>query len=638
MGTRVGTLVLAALAAAIAAGCGREDRSAGPPPRHVLLVSIDTLRADALACYGNAEARTETFDRLAGEGVRFQAAIAPSPVTLPSHASMLTGLDPWTLGILDNGIYRLAPEFDSLAEILAAEGFETAAFIGGYPLTADSGLDQGFARYDDAIPMRERARYHNPERSAEEVTDAALVWIESRAEPSRSSFIFVHYYDVHAPYQPPARYVSSTATAGAEETFVDYPGEVAYVDDQLGRLLDALRESGALDDTLVVVTADHGEGLMDHGELTHSIFLYDEVVRVPLILRFPPALPAGREIDEVVGIVDIAPTILDALGLPTPRIDGRSLWRLARGGDDGPRTAVFSESQVGRLSYGWSGLRSIRTVEWKYVDAPEPELYSLADDAEERVNVAEDHPGTVESLQRRIEEAFREAASAEAVEISQEEIDRLRSLGYLQGMAEGPATDADDSIRGPDPKAMISQYIQLQLAAGEMSEGRYFKAESRLEELAARDPANVTARCRLADARIAQGDYPAARQTLREALAVARGRGRAPVIWRMAGLERRSGNHDRAMAYYREYTEMTAPSGRTVEQMALTMKEAGKPGEAESLLRDWIEERPSSLIGLRSLARLLDETGREHEADELWSTILEIRPHDEEAASAASRR
>jgi arylsulfatase A-like enzyme/Tfp pilus assembly protein PilF len=622
---------LATLSLAIPAGCGRGARE-GPPPRHLLLVSIDTLRADALGCYGNPEARTETLDRLAAEGVRFRAAIAPSPVTLPSHASMLTGVEPWKLGILHNGIYRLAPEFDSLAERLAAEGFETAAFIGGYPLTADSGLDQGFALYDDAIPMRVEAGYEHPERGAAEITDAALAWLESRADSDRPFFLFVHYYDVHAPYEPPARYLDAI-DPGTAETYPGYRGEVAHVDDQLGRLLDGLRAGNRLDDTLVVVTSDHGEGLMDHGEPTHSLFLYDEIVRVPLILRYPRALPTGRILDDVVGLIDIAPTLLDALGLTAtdPWIDGRSLWPLATGADRSSRGEVFSESQVGRLDYGWSPLRSMRTAEWKYIDAPEPELYSLANDRLERVNVIADHRETAERLRSKTEDAFRAATEGATREIDDDDLRRLRSLGYLQGV-EGPAASGAPAT-GPDPKAMISDYLQLQLAAGEMTAGRYREAERRLADLAAGDPGNVTARCRLADARLALQDPTGARQALREALAVARGRGRAPVIWRMAALERRLRNFDRALGYYREHAEMTSLSGRTVERMAATLREAGRSDEAEALLREWLEDQPSSLVGLRSLARLLDGTGRREEASEIWKTILEIRPGDPEAAS-----
>jgi arylsulfatase A-like enzyme/Tfp pilus assembly protein PilF len=625
-------VVLLALSALLSAGCEGTGAPAPPPARHILLVSIDTLRADALGCYGSARARTDTLDRLASEGVLFRAAISPSPVTLPSHAAMLTGLDPWRLGILHNGIYRLAPRFDSIAEILADEGFETAAVIGGYPLTADSGLDQGFALYDDAIPLGADPGYAHPERRAEEVTDAAASWLRGRIDPARRFFLFVHYYDVHAPYRPPEAYVG----AGAAETYPGYRGEVAYVDDQIGRLLDALRTGGLLDETLVVVTSDHGEGLMDHGEPTHSIFLYDEIVRVPLILRFPAAIPGGRIVEEVVGLVDLAPTLLDAVGLAERgrRIDGRSLWPLATREADAHGGAVFSESQVGRLDYGWSPLRSVRTGEWKYVHAPEPELYAIREDPEESSNVISDHREVADRLRERIVEAFRTDVPEARREIDEEELRRLQSLGYLQDLDASGSAEDDAAPAGPDPKTMTATYLQLQLATGEMAAGRHLEAERRLSKLAAEDPGNVTARCRLADARVAQQDYAGARQALREALAVARGIGRAPVIWRMAELERGQRNFDRALAYYREHAEMTSLTGRTVAQISETLEEAGRLSEAEGAVRDWLEGHPSSLVGLRTLARLLDKTGGRDEARETWRAILELRPGDSEAAAA----
>jgi len=618
------------LGVVVLAGCSADE--AGPRPRSVLLVSIDTLRADALGCYGNAGARTETLDRLASEGVRFRTAIAPAPVTLPSHAALMTGLNPWRTGVFHNGIYRLAPRFESLAERLAGGGFETAAFIGGYPLSAESGIDQGFAHYDDFIPLEDGAKYHNPERSAEQVTEAALAWLDGRPDPARPFFLFVHYYDPHAPYDPPAAYVAG-GTSGAQRLGA-YDGEVAYVDDQIQRLLDRMRIDATLDQTLVVVTADHGEGLMEHGEPTHSIFLYDEAVRVPLILRYPPSLPAGLEVDEIVGLADVMPTVLEALGLATDRpLDGRSVWPLARGTGRGRGGEAFSESQVGRLDHGWSRLRSIRTSEWKYIDAPRPELYAFPDDAAETRNVAAEHPEASDRLRLRIEEAFAEAAAGEVAEIGEEELERLQSLGYLQASA-GSTHDVSDAATGPDPKDMMPQYLQIQSAAGEMIAGRYSEAEKHLLVLAIADPGNVLVRCRLADARVAQENWDGARQALREAMAVARDRGRAPVIWRLAGLERRVGNHDRALAYYREYDALTSPSGRTVEQMAGTMLEAGRAAEAEALLRAWLEERPGSLSGLKPLARFLESAGRSAEAAEVWSLVLESRPRDAEATQA----
>lgn len=620
----------AATAAAIALLSGvRCGPPSVPAPRHVLLVSIDTVRADVLGCYGDARAATETLDRLASEGVRFTAAISAAPLTLPSHACLLTGMDPWRLGVRHNGIYSLAPRFVSLAERLADAGFETAAIVAGYPLSDFSGLDQGFAIYDDAIPLESGEVYHNPERRAQEVTDAAIAWLESRPDPARPFLLFVHYYDPHAPYEPPARYRGGSSDAVDE--WDAYRGEVAYVDDQIERLLGILGRDAVLDDTLVIVTSDHGEGLMEHGEPTHGVFLYDEVLRVPLILRYPPALPAGAEIDAVVGLVDVTPTILDALGLPPdPDADGRSLWGLATGSDAQSRGEVFSETQYPRLEHGWAPLRAIRTQEWKYIDAPAPELYALQDDRGESTNVLASNEPTAGRLRTSLEDAFRSATEGEAAEVTAQDLERLQALGYLQ------SADGADEATGPDPKTMIALDAALQRASAEIAAGRFREAEARLIDVVAGDPGNVAALSRLGDVRVVQKDFAGAERALLQALSVAQGHGRAPVLWRLAGMERRRGNYDRALDYYRQYSGIAPLSGRTVERMAATLLDAGRRDEAERALREWLADHPASLVGLQALARLLRDEGRDEEAQEMWRLILGIRPNDEEARAALS--
>jgi tetratricopeptide (TPR) repeat protein len=411
-----------------------------------------------------------------------------------------------------------------------------------------------------------------------------------------------------------------------------YLGEVAYVDDQIERLLAAVADSGVLDDTLIVVTSDHGEGLMEHGEPTHGVFLYEGVARVPLILRFPRGLPAGGRVESVVGLIDVMPTILEGLGLATdPAIDGRSRWGLASGGgDDVAAGQAYLESRYPLLEYGWAPLRAVRTPEWKYVDAPEAELYALRDDPGERVNVIAANREVAARLHAGLDDAFREARDGEPQEIAEDELERLRSLGYLQGVD----TRSEDGPVGADPKSKIAQYIELRLTAGEMMEGRYAQAEKRLEALVESDPGNVAVHCRLADARMGLRDWNGAESALHDALEVAQGRGRAAVVWRLAAVERGRGNHQRALDYYREHAEIAPLSVRTVQRMAETLRDARRDDEAEAVLRDWLGDHPSSLVALRDLARLLDDDGRHDEAGLLWRRVLGIRPQDEEARSA----
>src|SRR5712692_7602395 len=314
-------LFAALLALLVVAGC-RGERAAGTPATrpNVLLVTIDTLRADHLGCYGHGGAATPTIDALAARGVRFVTAIAHVPLTGPSHASILTGRTPLGHGFRDNGGYVIPAEAKTAAEDFRQAGYRTAAFVSGFPLDRRFGFDRGFDAYDDHLPKgNDPRRTPYVERLADATTDAALRWLGSPvpAGAPASFFLWVHYYDPHAPYEPPAALADRFRAA-------PYDGEIAFVDAQLARLLRGLEEKGALARTVVLVTADHGEALGEHGEDTHGLFVYDATLRVPWIMA-GPGLPSGRVAGVVARGIDVLPTLLDYAGLPMPaEIEGRS--------------------------------------------------------------------------------------------------------------------------------------------------------------------------------------------------------------------------------------------------------------------------------------------------------------------------
>jgi arylsulfatase A-like enzyme len=331
---------------AVVLACGR-------PVERIVLVSIDTLRADHLGCYGAAFAHTPRLDALAAGGVRFANAISPAPLTLPSHTTLLTGLDPPEHGVRHNGVFRLTDDVPTLAEHLREAGFATAAFVAAYVLDRQFGLDRGFDRYDDRTsqPRYGRGMLTFPERPANEVVDAALEWLASA--PGRF-FLWVHLYDPHAEYRPPAGFASAFPAR-------PYDGEIAFADFQVGRLLAALDQRFPDGRTLVVVTADHGESLGEHGEATHSHLVYDATQHVPLIVQ-GPGLPRGGVVEDVVALRDVAPTVLDLLGVPPlPGATGRSLAEAVRGGALEPR-AAHVETLAPQLDWGWSPLLGLRTV------------------------------------------------------------------------------------------------------------------------------------------------------------------------------------------------------------------------------------------------------------------------------------
>lgn len=426
-------LPIAAVALAVLGASWRGCLSR-PPRTNVLLVTFDTTRADHLGCYGSRAAQTPVVDRLAREGILFESAYSSIPLTAPSHATILTGRHPIAHGVRDNGLFVLSPEQTTLAEVLKQRGYGTAAAIGGFPLVARFGLDQGFGFYDDRLvteydmvlgtqPTKPALAFD--ERRAARVNEAAIGWLQEHAQ--QPFFLWVHYYDPHQPFQPPVPY---------DDLFAEspYDGEIAYVDESLGTLLDSLRGLGVYDRTLVVVTADHGEGLGDHGELTHSYLLYESTLHVPLVMR-GPGLPAERRVPGRVRLVDVAPTILDALGIAVPaEMQGRSLTTLWSGTPPRIDRTHYAETLSPRLSQNWGELRALYDENWKYVHGPRPELFDLAADPGELRNLAPENPAQAAGMKGRLQ-AFLERNSppggSRMSAVDAETRSRLQALGYL---------------------------------------------------------------------------------------------------------------------------------------------------------------------------------------------------------------
>ena len=442
------TSFAALLAFLLVAGC-REERPAGTTAAklNVLLVTIDTLRADHLACYGHAGAATPTLDALAARGVRFATAIAHVPLTGPSHASILTGRTPLGHGFRDNGGYVLPAEARTAAEDFRASGYRTAAFVSGFPLDRRFGFDRGFDAYDDHLPKgNDPRRTPYVERLADATTDAALRWLAvpvTMGAPA-SFFLWVHYYDPHAPYEPPAALADRFRAA-------PYDGEIAFVDAQLARLLRGLEEKGFLAHTVVLVTADHGEALGEHGEDTHGLFVYDATLKVPWIMA-GPGLAAGRVATLVARGIDVLPTLLDYAGLaPAAGVEGRSLRPAAEGHEmaDAP---AYAESLYPEREFGWAPLHAWRTSKFKLIEAPRPELYDLEADAAETANRAAAQPARVEELRQKLQAVLSHPAPAAAASVDPETAAKLGALGYVGGgraqpVSGGARRDPKDGIR-----------------------------------------------------------------------------------------------------------------------------------------------------------------------------------------------
>ena len=436
--------------ALLLAECGRgrdtADRAPADPAARpsVLLVTIDTLRADRVGCYGHTGAATPTLDGLAARGARFATAVAHAPLTGPSHASLLTGLTPLGHGLRDNGGFVLPATVKTAAETFRQAGYRTAAFVSGFPLDRRFGFARGFDTYDDHLPRgNDRRRTPYVERFADATTDSVLRWVQA---PSAATpfFLWVHYYDPHAPYEPPGDLANRFRAA-------PYDGEIAFVDAQLARLLRALEEKGTLARTVVLATADHGESLGEHGEGTHGLFIYDATLKVPWIVA-GPGVPAGRVPETVARGVDVLPTLLDYSGLPiSPAIEGRSL-RPALEGREMSDAPTYAETLYPEREFGWAPLYAWRTARFKLIEAPRPELYDLAADAKEMANRLREQGAQAEELRRKLQAAQSSPVPAAAAEVDPETAERLGALGYVGGGRAQPAAgptrrDPKDGIR-----------------------------------------------------------------------------------------------------------------------------------------------------------------------------------------------
>jgi len=447
-------LCLLAVAAVMSGGCGdgeptglgdvvEQGQAAG---YNVLLVTLDTVRQDRLGCYGYALAETPTIDALAAGGVQYHDAAAPAPLTLPSHTTILTGQDPHHHGVRDNGLYALGDEATTLTEDLQAAGYATAAFVGAFVLDARYGLDRGFEVYDYQVSetgYRPQLNRFN-ERPANEVTNTALAWLEEHAagSPDRPFFVWVHYFDAHLPYDSPLE--ERTAFRGR-----GYDAEIAFVDIQLGRLVRWLDANDERNNTVIIVTADHGESLGEHEEQAHGMFIYNSTMKVPLIVNSPALIRERVDVASgIVGLVDLRDTVGDMLGIrPTSSTDGRSLLD--------PLAAdryIYMESESPRNTAGCSPLYGLQSHFDKYILAPESEFYDLLDDPGETRNLYADGTGRVAGLAAALRTAMGGAATASERQISDEEVTRLRSLGYVHTTSR---RDQDDL---PDPKHVVSAF------------------------------------------------------------------------------------------------------------------------------------------------------------------------------------
>jgi choline-sulfatase len=483
-------------------------------PPNVFLITIDTLRPDHVHCYGYNNIETPALDSLAKNGIRFTNAFTPAPITNVSHASILTGLQPSSHGVTDFGI-PLAAAHPTWAQLLKVKSYQTAAFIGAIVLdskTLAPGFDRGFDFYDNfPVPLQTKDSHNTPrwgrvERRGLEVISHAETWVN--LHPTGPEFVWIHLYDPHDPYEPPPPF-----SLKYKEHL--YDGEIAYADSALNGFLKFLKQKGQYENSLIIVVGDHGEGLGEHNEQTHGIFLYDSTTHVPLIIKLPFGLQASEVIGAQVRTTDILPTVLDILNVPAPAsLDGVSLKFLFDGTEREERILVGETDYP--LAFGWAPLRSSRAYGIKYIEAPRPELYDLRIDPGELNNLYRPWDERVKKSREILARAKPAAVPAASLApVGSNTLDELKALGYLGKADVGSSTTAPEPSLLPDPKDKIEEQNLLHVAMIARDDNRLEIARSALEKTLELDPDSIAALQQLGELELETGNYSKATGNLR---------------------------------------------------------------------------------------------------------------------------
>jgi arylsulfatase A-like enzyme/Tfp pilus assembly protein PilF len=616
----LGLLAAAVLAGGLAiARPAWVERLLGRRPRNLLLVTIDTLRADRLGSYGYAAARTPRLDALARSGLRFDTATTVVPLTLPAHSSLLTGTFPAWHGVRDNGGFYLGEDQTTLAEVLGARGYRTGGFVGAFVLDRRWGIAQGFERYFDDFDLEKYAEAPGMDaiqRPGGEVVKQALEWLE--ADRDRPFFAWVHLYDPHTPYEAPAEFRGRfpATPSGA------YDAEIAATDVQVGRLLDALAGDGRLPDTVVIVLSDHGEMLGEHGEQTHGFFIYEPAVRIPLIVA-GPGVPR-REVADQVRIVDVMPTALALLQAETPAaVQGTTLLPLARG--ERLSLVAHSESFYPRYHYGWSDLQSLQDGRFKYIRAPRPELFDLRADPAEAVDLSGREPARLESFEKALGDLLARTASASAAQgpasVDAETEERLAALGYVGGATS--RRHLEERPRG-DPKDKIRLYNLMKRAGGESLEGRVDEAIATVKQALAEDPEIVEAYMLLGNFQKKAKRPGDAIAAYKEALR--RDGEHQGALFSLALAYKDEGRLEDARAGFERARELDPRNGKVLWQLADLAMRAGQAGQAEALIKDALSRGIDEHRFLLKLGESYIEAKRYDEAEAALRKALAKKP------------
>ncbi|MEP6918823.1 MAG: sulfatase-like hydrolase/transferase, partial [Acidobacteriota bacterium] len=555
---------------------------------NVVLVTLDTTRADRIGAYGARDVETPAFDRLAADGVLFEQAVSVAPLTLPAHSSLFTGKFPPEHGVRDNGGFFLGPEQVTLAEVLKGRGYRTGAFVGAYVLDSKWGLNQGFDTYFDDFDLSQTRAVSLAaiQRPGNEVLDRALPWIEEARDGP--FFAWIHLYDAHSPYRAPEPFASR---------YKDHPynGEISFADSQVGRLLTLLEARHLDDRTIVIVMGDHGESLGDHGEGAHGFFVYNSTTHVPFVIRAPYSLMHHRRVADPVRTVDVMPTVLDLVGAAPPGpMSGVSLVPLLTGARSELGLDAYSEAMYPLHHYGWSDLHALRSGRYKVIDAPRPELYDLERDPLEAANLFADRRALGDRMiaqLRTLEGGFtKTVAAVPAGDVDPEARERLAALGYVGTFV---ANASDPKIGRADPKDKIGLFNKLGAATDlskERERGReepFDKIIALLNDVVREDPDVIDGWFMMGTQYLAHGDLEQAVQYFKRTLTLKPDYDLA--VFNLAQAYRRLGDDDAALAGFEHYLTLDPKDPFVQYQIGEIWLDRGDLPRAEQLFRRALE-------------------------------------------------
>ncbi len=588
---------------------------------NLLVVTLDTTRADRLGAYGAAEVRTPVFDRLAREGVLFEQTEAVAPLTLPAHVSLFTGRFPPEHGVRDNGGFFVSPKETTLATVLKAAGFQTAAVVAAFVLDGKWGLDRGFDTYiDDFDTAKVRGLGGAVQRPANEVVDRALPWL-ARAK-DRRFFAWLHFYDAHTPYDPPEPY--KTQYAGRP-----YNGEIAFVDAELGRVIDFLEREGLMERTVIAVIGDHGESLDEHGEASHGFFVYESTTRVPFVIRAPFDRLAGRRVTDPVRAVDLVPSVLDLLDVATPKgISGASLVPLMTGAVRELGLETYSESMYPLHHFGWSDVRAMRVGRFKVFDAPRPELYDLELDPREARNIFDERRTVADPMLgrlRSLHEQFTTAgpSTGPSTDVDPEVRARLAALGYVGSFV---ATTASARTDRADPKDKIRLFNLMNEAreTGKDGADTLAAAAPLLRQVIAADPNVIDAWFMLGNEYFKARRFDEAITNFRKALELKPDYDLALI--NMANSYRALGHDDAALAGYEQYLRVDPKNAYVHYQIGEIAMDRGDRDGAERQFREALAIDAKVAPARNALGVLAFARGDVSTAEREIKAALDLKP------------